>query len=147
MECVGGLCGSVYLDQAFEKNIIVIVGQDQWNQLKPRSKQRMMHEFEISIKRVYAGDDREFEIELQDVKDDPSVGIEDETITVKHSVKDISNLTCKTDDSNSTTLQTIFDHVIGKIERLVEKQIDEVSDTGNNVKVSRRNTVSLCIAE
>jgi len=46
----------------------------------------MMEDFEFSIKRAYAGDDREFKIELQDVEDDASVGIKDETITVKPSV-------------------------------------------------------------
>jgi hypothetical protein len=34
-----------------------------------------------------------------------------------------------------STLKTIFDHVIGKILRLVEKQIDEVRDRGSDVKV------------
>lgn len=43
----------------------------------------MMDEFEMKIKRCYAGDDQEFQVELQDVKDNPSVGIEEETITLK----------------------------------------------------------------
>lgn len=38
-------------------------------------------------------------------------------------------------DGNSSMLKTIFDHVIGQILRLVEKQIDEVGDGGNCVKV------------
>jgi hypothetical protein len=38
-------------------------------------------------------------------------------------------------NDTSTALKTIFDHVIGKILRLVEKQIDEVKDRGSEVKV------------
>lgn len=113
----GGLCGSVYLDQAFEKYIRTIVGESQWKGLKSKSKQKMMNEFEMSIKRCYTGDDKQFSVDLQDVEDNASVGIDDETITLK-----------------SSTLKTIFDHVIGQILRLVEKQIDEVSDKGNFVK-------------
>lgn len=59
-----------------------IVGEGQWNGLKTRAKQSMMGEFERKIKRSYAGDDQEFQIELQDVEDDPSVGIEGEIITL-----------------------------------------------------------------
>ncbi|KAG9206733.1 hypothetical protein G6514_000018 [Epicoccum nigrum] len=113
----GGLCGSVYLDQAFEKYIRTIVGESQWKGLRLKSKQKMMHEFEMSVKRSYAGDGQQFSVDLQDVEDNPSVGIDDETITLEPS-----------------TLKTIFDHVIGKILRLVEKQIDEVRDRGSDVK-------------
>jgi hypothetical protein len=95
----------------------------------------MMNEFEMSIKRAYAGDDQEFKIELQDVKDDVSVGIEDEMITVKPLVNRFILMRI-IDNSNSSVLKTIFDHVIGQILRLVEKQVDQVGDAGNTVKVS-----------
>jgi hypothetical protein len=79
----GGLCGSVYLDQAFEKHIRNIVGEKQWGGLKVKSKQKMMHEFEMSIKRSYAGDEQQFSVDLQGVEDSPDEGIEDETITLR----------------------------------------------------------------
>lgn len=78
----GDLCGSVYLDQDFEKYIRNIVGEEQWGTLKVRSKQKMMSEFE-SIKRAFAGDDQQFSVDLQGVKDNPDEGIEDETITIR----------------------------------------------------------------
>lgn len=73
----------MYLDQAFEKYIRLIVGESQWKGLKNKSKQKMMLEFENSIKRSFAGDDKHFSVDLQDVEDNPSVGIDDETITLK----------------------------------------------------------------
>ncbi|KAJ4993517.1 Hsp70 family chaperone [Stagonosporopsis vannaccii] len=113
----GDLCGSVYLDQAFEKYIKTIVGEDQWQDLRPKSKQKMMSEFETSVKRCYTGDEQEYSVDLPDVRDDRSVGIDDDTITL-----------------DPKMLQTIFDHIIGQIMRLVDKQIDEVADKGSNVK-------------
>lgn len=43
----------------------------------------MMRDFEMAIKRCYAGDDQQFSIDLQDVEDNASVGIDNETITLK----------------------------------------------------------------
>ncbi|KAH7125733.1 hypothetical protein B0J11DRAFT_506551 [Dendryphion nanum] len=113
----GGLCGSVYLDQAFERYIKTIVGENEWKQIKDKSKKKMMKEFEESIKRCYAGDNQEYSVDLQGVDDNPQEGIDDDTITLKPSV-----------------LKTVFDHVIGQIMRLVEKQIDEAQEKGNHVK-------------
>ncbi|KAH7081489.1 hypothetical protein BKA63DRAFT_462626 [Paraphoma chrysanthemicola] len=113
----GDLCGSVYLDQAFEKYIRTVVGEEQWMSVKDKAKKKMMGEFELSIKRCYAGDNQQYSVDLQGVDDNPQEGIDDETIGLKPSV-----------------LKTIFDHVIGKILRLVEKQIDEVLDRGSQVK-------------
>ncbi|KAF2624867.1 actin-like ATPase domain-containing protein [Macroventuria anomochaeta] len=119
-ECVmgdGGLCGSVYLDQAFEITIRNMVGETQWEELRLKSKRMMMHDFEYYIKRSYAGDKQPYSVDLLDVKDNPAEGIDNDTITLK-----------------PTMLKTIFDHVINQIMRLVEKQIDEVEDKGSNVK-------------
>lgn len=41
------------------------------------------------------------------------------------------------DNNDSSALKTIFDHVIGQILRLIEKQVDQVGDAGNSVKVSK----------
>jgi hypothetical protein len=106
----------------------------------------MMNEFEMSIKRAYAGDDQEFKVELQDVKDDTSVGIEDEMITVKSSVN-WSIMMRIVDDSDRSALKTIFDHVIGQTLRLVEKQFDQMGDAGNTVKVSKIIVFPNCILD
>lgn len=79
----GKLCGSTYLDHAFEKYIRTIVGESQWAGLRDKPKQRMMADFEMSIKRCYAGDEQQYSVDLQDVKDNPEVNIDDETITLK----------------------------------------------------------------
>ncbi|KAJ4292499.1 hypothetical protein N0V90_009161 [Kalmusia sp. IMI 367209] len=113
----GGLCGSVYLDQAFERYIKTIVGEDQYNSIKERDKKKMIQEFELAVKRTYSGDDKPYSVDLRGVEDNPNEGIDDDTITLKPSV-----------------LQTVFDHVIGQIMRLVEKQIDEAQERGNRVK-------------
>ncbi|KAF1995329.1 actin-like ATPase domain-containing protein, partial [Amniculicola lignicola CBS 123094] len=79
----GGLCGSVYLDQAFERYIKTIVGEDEWNSIRDKPKKKMMREFESSIKRCYSGDDQEYSVDLQGVEDNPREGIDDDTITLK----------------------------------------------------------------
>lgn len=79
----GGLCGSVYLDQAFESYIKTLVGDAQWQKLKPKSKQKMMQLFEMSVKRSYAGDEGPYSVDLQGVEDNPDEGIDDDTIVLK----------------------------------------------------------------
>lgn len=119
-ECVvgdGGLCGSVYLDQAFERYIKTLVGEGPWQYIRDKAKKKMMQEFELSIKRCYAGTNTEFSVDLPGVEDNEDEGIDDDTITLK-----------------PTALKTIFDHVIGQIMRLVEKQIDEIQDKRNKAK-------------
>jgi hypothetical protein len=59
------------------------VGEKQWEGLKDKSKKKMMTNFEMAIKRCYAGDDQQFSVDLQEVEDDPAVGIEDETIVLR----------------------------------------------------------------
>jgi len=49
------------------------------------------------------------------------------------------------DIDNSLALKTIFDRVIGQILRLVEKQVDQVKDQGNTVKVSKISINIPCI--
>lgn len=83
IQIIGGLCGSVYLDQAFERYIKTIVGEDQWQQIKDKPKKKMMKEFELSVKRCYAGDNQEYSVDLQGVEDNPEEGIDDDTITLK----------------------------------------------------------------
>lgn len=73
----------MYLDQAFERYIKTIVGKDEWEKLRDKSKKSMMKDFELSIKRCYAGDDQEYSVDLQGVDDNPEEGIDDDTITLK----------------------------------------------------------------
>ncbi|QDS68467.1 hypothetical protein FKW77_010834 [Venturia effusa] len=76
-----------------------------------KSKQKMMREFEAAVKRSYAGDNKDYSVDLQGVDDDLAEGIDDDTITLK-----------------ANSVKTIFDIVINKISHLVDKQVEESKD-------------------
>lgn len=79
----GDLCGSVYLDQAFERYIRTLVGDEQWARIRDKYKKKMMNKFEMGIKRAFAGDNQKYSVDLEGVEDNPSEGIDDDTITLK----------------------------------------------------------------
>ncbi|RDI80134.1 hypothetical protein Vi05172_g9924 [Venturia inaequalis] len=113
----GELCGSVFLDMAFEKHIKTVVGDEQYAKLKDRAKKKMIKEFETGVKCSYTGEEKEYFVDLSGVEDNPEYHINDETITLK-----------------SNMVRTIFDHIIGKILILVDNQIDEVRAKDLTVK-------------
>ncbi|KAF2815177.1 uncharacterized protein BDZ99DRAFT_408930 [Mytilinidion resinicola] len=76
----GDLCGSVFVDAAFEKYVKTVVGEGDYNTIREKAKKRMMKEFEVSVKRCYTGDNKEFSVDLPGVEDNPDEGIEDDTI-------------------------------------------------------------------
>lgn len=79
----GGLCGSVFVDAAFERYVKTVVGEKEYEAIRPRARKRMMKEFENSVKRCYTGDDKEFSVDLPGVQDNPEEGIDDDTIKLK----------------------------------------------------------------
>lgn len=79
----GELCGSVFLDMAFEKHIKTVVGDEQYAKLKDRAKKKMIKEFEIGVKCSYTGEEKEYSVDLSGVEDNPEYHINDETITLK----------------------------------------------------------------
>ena len=79
----GGLCGSVFLDQSFEHYIRSLVGVDEYSNLKPSHRRRMMRDFELNVKRRFKGDDKPLSVDLIGVEDDPENGIDDCTIALK----------------------------------------------------------------
>lgn len=80
----GGLCGSVFLDIAFQKYIETIIGEMQYNGIKQTNHKKMMREFEYGIKRCFSEhNDQTYSVDLKGVKNDPENGIVDDTITVK----------------------------------------------------------------
>lgn len=85
-ECVmgdGDLCGSVFLDMAFENHIRMLVGREQYEGLRPRNKRRMMEAFEFGIKRSFSKEDTaNLSVDLKGVEDDDENGIDDEIITI-----------------------------------------------------------------
>lgn len=84
MTSTGDLCGSVFLDLAFERLIRTLVGVEKYSIIKESNKKRMMRDFEAGVKRAYAGDpNKEYTVDLRGVEDDESNDICDETITLK----------------------------------------------------------------
>ena len=80
----GGLCGSVFLDLAFQKYIETIIGEMEFRGIKESNRKKMMREFEYGIKRCFSeNNDQTYSVDLKGVKDDPKNGIVDDTITVK----------------------------------------------------------------
>ena len=78
----GGLCGAVYVDLAFEKHIITLVGESQYRMIRDKAKKRMFQEFEM-LKRSFDGEgQKEYSVDLQGVEDDPESGIDDGTIVL-----------------------------------------------------------------
>lgn len=88
---IGDLCGSVFLDLAFEKCIIAIVGEDQYYNtagerrgIKETGRKKMMEQFEFGIKRNFTGmPDQKFSVDLKGVDDNVNEGILDDTILIQ----------------------------------------------------------------
>ncbi|KAI9777720.1 MAG: hypothetical protein M1839_008639 [Geoglossum umbratile] len=59
-ECVGGrgrLCGGVFLDQEFQKQIQMMLGGNNWEKLGTRSTKKIMMEWDYGIKRHFSNSD------------------------------------------------------------------------------------------
>lgn len=80
----GGLCGSVFLDMAFERYIAGLVGQEVYSALKSENKDKMLLEFEFGIKRAFNGDGhQDYSVDLKGIEDNEEEGIIDFTIPLK----------------------------------------------------------------
>lgn len=83
----GELCGSVYLDIAFQHYIVMLTGSEQYKTLTPTAKRKMINNDFDRIKRLFGseedGDDEEYSVELRGVKDDRVHGIIDGTIKLE----------------------------------------------------------------
>ncbi|KAI0118627.1 hypothetical protein GGR51DRAFT_570436 [Nemania sp. FL0031] len=121
VECVegdGGLCGSVFLDMAFEKYIISLVGQEVYAEIKQANKNKMLRDFEFGVKRAFDGsNDKDYSVDLKGIHDNEEEGIIDDTIPLKLSM-----------------LRTIFDQIYCQIDNLVQNQVQEVKEKGLAVK-------------
>jgi hypothetical protein len=69
---------------AFERYIITLVGEQQYERTKDAHKRKMLKEFEYGIKRSFTGDaSRDYSVELKGVEDNEEEGILDDTIPIK----------------------------------------------------------------
>ncbi|KAI1123685.1 hypothetical protein F5Y10DRAFT_285795 [Nemania abortiva] len=121
VECAmgdGGLCGSVFLDMAFERYIMGLVGQEVYAGTKQANRNKMLQDFEFGVKRAFDGsDNNDYSVDLKGIGDNEEEGIVDDTIPLKLSV-----------------LRTIFDHIYCHIDNLVQKQVQEVQEKDLVVK-------------
>ncbi|KAI1464857.1 uncharacterized protein F4812DRAFT_462181 [Daldinia caldariorum] len=114
----GDLCGSVFLDLAFVKYIAALIGEKQYAKIKEVSKKKMLKEFEFGIKRSFMGDDnKDYSVDLRGVEDNEEEGIVDDNVPLK-----------------ANMLRTVFDHICGQIDTLVQNQTMEVQGRGLKVK-------------
>ena len=78
---VGDLCGSIFLDLAFESYIMTIVGKEEYLGIKERNRKLMILEFEQRVKRSFGRvHDRQYSVDLRGVEDNVEHGIIDDTI-------------------------------------------------------------------
>ena len=79
----GELCGSVFLDSAFEKHIKVKVGERQYMKIKELKRKRMLRDFEQAVKKAYDGSNKEYTVELVGVEEDLDKDIHEDMIKLK----------------------------------------------------------------
>lgn len=73
----GDLCGSVYLDKAFEVYIRNLLGNKTIDNMNPRAKAEMMRTWTEKVKHSFgSGDSVEYEVTLASIKSDPAKRIE-----------------------------------------------------------------------
>jgi len=56
---LGGLCGAIFLDAAFEKQIRTMISADDYEDLGSRAKRKMMNDWEHGMKRSFKIDEPE----------------------------------------------------------------------------------------
>lgn len=116
----GDLCGSVYLDQGFDRYIRRTLGDAAIDKMRPRARAQMQQSFERAKIRFGNTNDRFFEVNVPGLPDNDLLRIEDGY----HSM-------------NAADLQAIFDPVVDRIVRLVKDQVEELQMKGKTVAVSR----------
>lgn len=98
-----------------------------------------------TVKQSYEGDPtKDFEVDLKGVQDSKENGIEDETIAISAYVFNfspdlvltfnIANLLLFFSCFARSTMRTVFDHVCGQIENLIQKQLQSVEKEGKSAK-------------
>lgn len=116
----GGLCGSVYLDQRFEKYMQWKFGDQVLENMKkrPRAYREMLRTWEQDVKFMFGSDEGEYgyDIAVQKFEDDESRNVRDEFHTMKRE-----------------DVQRIFDPFVDRIVKLVQAQVTAVQQNGENV--------------
>jgi hypothetical protein len=73
----------VYIDIEFEDFVKLKVGKAEYGKINERHRKRMMHNFDVQVKRSFSGqDDKKRSVELRDVEENVKEGIIDESVTL-----------------------------------------------------------------
>jgi hypothetical protein len=93
----GATCGSVFLNQRFERALRIRFGRNADSILTPRRLEGAMRLFDTVIKRNYnpldPGASKEYEVPIAGVSDMPDIGFEDGYLNLSESVPFLSVLT------------------------------------------------------
>ncbi|KAH0438208.1 hypothetical protein CcaCcLH18_03475 [Colletotrichum camelliae] len=110
----GGLCGGVFLDEAFVDKLKEKVGVAEWNNVPhEEARKALNNDWENNIKTSFVGDDEEFYFGLPTECHAPGKS--------PRGLKRKKNLTFDLDD-----MLAIFNPVVDKTVSLVKKQVDSV---------------------
>ncbi|KAF8247380.1 actin-like ATPase domain-containing protein [Wilcoxina mikolae CBS 423.85] len=116
----GDLCGSVFLDERFEKYIRGVLGDKVIDDMKPRSKYEMMRTWEEKVKFTFGNsedaEDDGYEVNVPGVPDNDETNVEDGF----HSMQ-------------NDAVQKIFNPIVNRIIDLVKQQVLAVERKGDRV--------------
>ncbi|KAL7275881.1 hypothetical protein RUND412_001158 [Rhizina undulata] len=120
-EAVGGsgsLCGSVFVNDQFEKYVRELLGESVVNKMRPVAKREMMRQWEERVKFKFSDseDIESFEVYIPGVPDNETIGLEGGFLLLSR-----------------TAVRSIFDPVIDKIVDLVDDQIRNVRKKGGKI--------------
>jgi hypothetical protein len=128
----GGLCGAVFVDEAFAHLLEAKFGRDAWKKMTPRTRQQLLQsEWEHGIKQAFDGKKRTWTINM------PAECISLEALCRGSRITQIQ--------ITADEVRAAFDPVINQINAMVTEQISAVtaqSKSGRGPKVSERCGIS-----
>ncbi|QDS70181.1 hypothetical protein FKW77_006364 [Venturia effusa] len=115
----GDLCGSVFVDAAFENQLRSALGEE-WTRLRTNPRAKIFETFEYAIKRNYGseGASKNYFIDLPDAADDPKRNIRKGKYKI-----------------DSAMLNTSFESIMGQVMILIDDQRDELRRKGLDGKL------------
>ncbi|KAL2122265.1 hypothetical protein VTJ04DRAFT_2720 [Mycothermus thermophilus] len=114
---IGGLCGAVFVDEAFANLLMSKLGKEAWNQMDPYIRQRMLQvDWEQGVKQTFDGKDRKWVIDAS------SGSINQTTLAPKSPWKKLTRVELTGDE-----VRGVFDTVVTKIGEMVLEQIKGVT--------------------
>lgn len=79
----GDLCGSEFINFAFERHLMMLFGEDEWRSINLRQRQQLMCAFENVVKPNYRGDPEDHRTMDFWVEDNEEAGLQDHELLVQ----------------------------------------------------------------